>query len=202
MKTATLPEDGFASEVRKAANYRGAKSKAQGGRSGTPPRWSSLASTDSLRAQVAKGITFQMVANVLAPASSFLSLLIAARLLGKEQYGRFALVQSTVNTFVGVGALGLGITATKYVSEYRVRQPERVGRVLGLSCSVAIVAALVFAIGYLIACPFIVSWDYIGRVRIGAICIFFTALNGYQLGALAGFENFGRIARLSAMTAF
>ncbi len=143
-----------------------------------------------------------MLANVVAQASSFLSLLIAARLLGKEQYGRFALVQSTVNTFIGVGALGLGITATKYVSEYRVRMPERVGRVLGLSCLVAIVAALVFAIGYFITCPFIVSSDYVGRIRIGAICIFFTALNGYQQGALAGFENFRRIARISAMTAF
>ena len=128
--------------------------------------------------------------------------LVAARLLGKEQYGRFALVQSTVNTFIGVGALGLGITATKYVSEYRVKMPERVGRVLGLSCSVAIAAAFVFAAAYFITCPLIVSAPYVGRVRIGAICIFFTALNGYQLGALAGFENFPRIARISATTAF
>lgn len=156
---------------------------------------------DSLRAQMAKGATFQMLASVLTQASSFLSILIAARLLGKEQYGRFALVQSTVNTFIGVGALGLGITATKYVSEYRLSSPERVGRVLGLSCSVATVAAFAFAVAYLLACPFIVGEAYLGRVRIGAICVFFTALNGYQLGALAGFENFRTIARVSATAA-
>jgi O-antigen/teichoic acid export membrane protein len=160
-----------------------------------------FSSAESLRAQMAQGITFQMLANVLGQASSFLSLLIAARLLGKEQYGRFALIQSTVNTFIGVGALGLGITATKYVSEYRVRAPERVGRVLGLSCSIATVAAFAFAAAYLFACPLMVSGDYVGRIQVGAICVFFTALNGYQLGALAGFENFRTIARVSAIAA-
>ena len=65
--------------------------------------------------------------------------------------------------------------------------PERVGRVLGLSSLVAIVAALIFAIGYFITCPFIVSSDYVGRIRIGAICIFFTGLRVTGRG-LCGFE--------------
>ncbi len=202
MKSATPVGADPTSEPREAAACPCPNGRAKKDRIGTATVWSSFASANLFRSQVAKGITFQMLANVLAQASSFLSLLVAARLLGKEQYGRFALVQSTVNTFIGVGALGLGVTATKYVSEYRVKMPERVGRVLGLSCSVAIAAAFVFAAAYFITCPLIVSAAYVGRVRIGAICIFFTALNGYQLGALAGFENFRRIARISATTAF
>jgi len=163
--------------------------------------WLQLLPGHSLSRQIARSFSLQMLATALTQAGSFLGLLVVARILGKEQFGRFALVQGTVNTLIGLGALGLGITATKYVSEYRVSQPQRAGRILGLSHSVAALAALALAAVYLIACPLLVGGHYASSARSGALCIVFTALNGYQMGALVGFEAFRTIARISACTA-
>ncbi len=129
-------------------------------------------------------------------------MLFVARLLGKEQYGRFALVQSTANTFIGVAALGLGITATKYVSQYKISDPLRAGRICRTLAFDSDVSSDLFSPEHisLLARSF-VGADYAGRIRTGAVCIVFTALNGYQIGALAGSEAFGSIARISACAA-
>ena len=102
---------------------------------------------------IGKGLTFQTVANVMSQAGSFLGLLIVARVLGKAEYGKFALVQSTVYAFTNLAALGLGITATKYVSQFRTADPPKAGRILALSSVSASVAAVVFAVAYYLACP-------------------------------------------------
>ncbi len=107
--------------------------------------WQAALPANSLRQQIAKSVSFQTLGSVATQGASFLSLLIVARLLGKEPYGRFALVQSTVNTFIGAAALGLGVTATKYVSEYRAAQPQRLGRIFSMSSAAALLAAIGFA---------------------------------------------------------
>jgi len=107
--------------------------------------WLQLLPGHSLSRQIARSFSLQMLATALTQAGSFLGLLVVARILGKEQFGRFALVQGTVNTLIGLGALGLGITATKYVSEYRVSQPQRAGRILGLSQSILLLVRFLLA---------------------------------------------------------
>lgn len=155
----------------------------------------------SLRHQLAKGISFQALANLLSQAGTFLSLLIVAKLLGRVQYGRFALVQGTITTLTAFAALGLGVTATKYVSEFKSLNPARAGRVLGLSSIVSTLSAATFAVAYAFACSSMMGETYSGAMLFGAISVAFSTLNGFQLGALAGFQAFSVIARVSALTA-
>jgi len=145
--------------------------------------------------------SLQAAATLIMQATSFGALIAVAHLLGKAVYGYFALTQTTVNTFTSVAALGLGVTATKHVSQYCRTDPARVGRTLALASSVALIAALIFSTAYAFLCPSLVGPDHALAVRIGAACIFFTTLNGYQLGALSGFEAFGAIARTTLMAA-
>ena len=48
---------------------------------------------------------------------------MVARILGKGAFGQFALILSTAIAITSVAGLGLGVTATKYVSEYRTADP-------------------------------------------------------------------------------
>ena len=102
-----------------------------------------------------------------------------------------------------MAGLGLGVTATKYISEYRTSDTARVGRILGLSSAMAMLTAGVFALGLATFAPALVFGE--GRselvtwgLRWSAIYVFFITVNGYQIGAMAGFEAFGAVAAISA----
>jgi O-antigen/teichoic acid export membrane protein len=134
----------------------------------------------------------------LTQGGVFFTSVVLARILGKHDFGRFAMIQSTVLTFSAVASLGLGITATKYVSQYRTTQPDKASRIMGLSFLVAIAAALGFC-SVLLALPEMIATGGLSAadLRLGAIYVFFTTVNGYQMGALAGMEAFRQLASIS-----
>lgn len=152
-----------------------------------------------LRHRFRTGATWNLVGSVLGHGANFLTNVIIANLLGREIFGEFGIVQSTAMTSAGVAMIATGITATKYVAEFRIREKQKAGRILGL-CSV--VTAITGSIATLVVWFFA---DWIARValksphltesiRIGAALIFFSVINGYQIGALSGLESFRSLA--------
>jgi O-antigen/teichoic acid export membrane protein len=123
---------------------------------------------------------------------------VLARVIGKHAFGQFAMIQSTVLTLTNLAGLGLGITATKFVSQYRTTEPARAGRILGLSSIIALVAGLCFSIGLLLFAALLApDGTLVPALRLSALYVFFITLNGYQIGALSGLEAFRRIAQVS-----
>jgi O-antigen/teichoic acid export membrane protein len=114
----------------------------------------------------------------------------------------YGMVQSTVGMLGVFAGLGLGLTATKYVAEFRSRDPERAGRIIALGCAVAVVSGGLLALALLAFAPVLAARTLnaptlADELRIGSILLFFNALNGAQTGALAGFEAFRAIARIN-----
>src|SRR5688572_8210371 len=136
-----------------------------------------------------RGIAWNTLGGAMAQGGSFLGSIVIARILGRQVFGEYALIQSTAVALSSLAGLGLGITATKYVSQYRSTDPERVGRILGLSSLVAMAAGLCFSIGFLLAAP---------SMALASVYIFFITLNGYQIGAMAAFDAFRAIAWIGA----
>jgi O-antigen/teichoic acid export membrane protein len=127
---------------------------------------------------------------------------VCAWFLGKEGFGALGMIQSTTGMFGILAGLGLGITATKYVSELRRLDPQRTGRILALSSSAAFVSGSVITIAVILLAPYLAQHvlaapQLTGPLAIGAGLVFFGALNGAQTGALAGFEAFPTIARVN-----
>jgi O-antigen/teichoic acid export membrane protein len=123
------------------------------------------------------------------------SSVIVARVLGREALGEFGIIQNTVDTFQLFAGFGLGLTATKYVAAFRIKDPARAGRVIVLSGFVAAASATVVASVLLLFAPWIAANtlaapQLAGVLRVGAITLFLGALNGAQTGTLAGFEAF------------
>ncbi|MDQ3920568.1 MAG: oligosaccharide flippase family protein, partial [Acidobacteriota bacterium] len=58
---------------------------------------------------------------------------IAARCLGRKGYGELGIIQSTVGMFQVFAGFGLGLTATKYVAEFKRQNPERAGHIIAVS---------------------------------------------------------------------
>lgn len=124
---------------------------------------------------------------------------VCARVLGKEAFGHFSIVQSTSGALGVVSGLGLGLTATRYVAEWRKHQPARAGRVLALGYMLSITAGLLIATALMAAAPFL-ALHTLGDgalttpLRLSTGLVFFGALNGFQTGALVGFEALRSLA--------
>lgn len=132
------------------------------------------------------------------------ALMVCAKILGKENFGKLNLVQNTINIFVVLGAMGMGNTAAKYISEYRETQKERAAGIYVISgWSGGIMGALLAFVVILVA-PFIAEKvsapDLTDCIRWGGLWLFFSTLSGIQTGVLSGFENFRMVAVNSIIT--
>ena len=153
------------------------------------------------------GIGWSAAASVLAQGCSFLTMVLLARVMGREPFGQFALIQSTMVSLTTVSGLGLGITATKYVSQYRVSNPAKAGRILGLSALVTLAAAILFTVGLGLSTRFASlavgrAAEFQSALRISMVYVFFITITCSQTGGLAGFEAFRKIATINAIYGF
>lgn len=149
--------------------------------------------------RLARGMFWTMAGSVISRGLTFIAGVVVARLLGKTGYGEFGMINSTVGMFGIFAGFGLGITATKHVAELRQKDPARAGSILGLSWIVAMVTGGVMAVTLFFFAPWLaqntLNAPHLADVlKIGALILLISALNGAQTGALSGFEAFKTLA--------
>jgi O-antigen/teichoic acid export membrane protein len=152
--------------------------------------------------RLARGIFWSVAGSVISRGLMLCATVLVARMLGKTVYGELGMVQSTIGMFGVFAGFGLGMTATKHVAEFRRCDPERAGRIIGISGLFAMLTGGLMALGMLILAPWLaectISAPHLdGVLRIGALILFISALNGAQTGALSGFEAFKTIAHVN-----
>jgi len=145
------------------------------------------------------GIFWSTVGSVISRGLTLCATVLVARMLGKTVFGELGMIQSTVGMLSIFAGFGLGVTTNKHVAEFRENNPERAGRIIGVSGLFAIGTGGFMAIGLLIFAPWLaensINASHLTDIlRIGALILFVNSLNGSQTGALAGFEAFKTIA--------
>ena len=126
-------------------------------------------------------------------------------MLGKQGFGGLGVVQSTVGMFQVFASFGLGLTATKYVAEFRNVDPARAGRIISLSFLAAVATGLVIMVPLIIFAPWLAQHALAapalaGPLRMGSLVLLLSALCGAQTGVLSGFEEFKTIARINLLS--
>lgn len=145
-------------------------------------------------------MAYNLVGATFNQGSTLLVNLVVANLLGRETFGRYTMLLVTVASLAALGQLSMGYTATKYVAEFRIVEPARASRILGL-CAVVSGLAGLMAAGALallapwLAGPILGASELALELRIVAAAVFFTVMNGFMTGALAGLENYRALAR-------
>ena len=119
--------------------------------------------------------------------------------LGHEVFGEFALVYSTLVTFSSLAQIATGVTATKYISEFKVSDKAKAGRILGLCLAATFVTGALATLVLLFGSPWIAGSLFGAAglatgVAIAAPWVLFSVMNGCQAGALAGLEAFRSLA--------
>lgn len=157
---------------------------------------------ESLRARFATGAFWALVGTMISRGLNVLASIVAARFLGKAGYGELGMIQSTIGMFGAFAGFGIGMTATKYVAEYRLTDPDRTTRIIGMSTAMTMFTGSILSLVLIVLSPWLsrntlAAPHLAGILRVSSGILFFSALNGAQTGALAGFEAFKSIARVS-----
>jgi O-antigen/teichoic acid export membrane protein len=142
-------------------------------------------------------------ASMILQVSTLGTSVLTARLLGIVDFGRFSIVLSTSGMFLGVAASGLGVAATRYTARFVSTDPKRVGAILALASSIATFTGAVAAGVLIILSGQIAQLAYnlpslAPALRISALYLFFTTLNGYQAGVAVGLGAFREMVTLNA----
>jgi O-antigen/teichoic acid export membrane protein len=128
-----------------------------------------------------------------------------ARFLGKSGFGQLGIVQSTANMVSTLAALGLGVTATRYIADLRERDPKRAGRIIGLSWTITAISGIALAVlSIFTARPIAVlvmhAPELTTSIRLASAIVFLNAMLAYQNGALSGFEAFRGLASINLIS--
>ncbi|MCL4410277.1 MAG: oligosaccharide flippase family protein [Gammaproteobacteria bacterium] len=161
----------------------------------------------SLRARFATGAFWSLVGAIISQGLALVTSIIVARVLGQVGFGEFGIINSTVGLFGVFAGLGLGMTATKYVAEFRIKDTVRAGRIIGLSTLVttfsgSVLALVLFALAPVLATQTLNAPQLTNELRLACGLLFFNALSGAQIGALSGFEAFKVVALVNILRGF
>jgi O-antigen/teichoic acid export membrane protein len=158
----------------------------------------------NLGGRFGRGVFWNMVGTLFAQGSVFLTAIILARLLGKEVFGELGMIQSTLLTLTSIAQVSTGLTATKYVAEFRDADKARAGHVLGLCSVLTLITGVVATALLLIGAPWmaehVLAAPHLAvSLSIAAAFVLFSVMNGYQIGALAGLESYKSISIYGAL---
>lgn len=159
-----------------------------------------------IRARLIRGIKWTALQSVIVSANNFLTAVMLARLLGVDSFGAFSIIKVTGFTMATMAGAGLGVTVTKHIAEMRSTANPRLSRIIGLCSAVAVGTSFCFA-AFLwlfadgIAHRVLHAGQIAGQLRLAAFYILFVTLNGYQVGALLGFESFSLLAKINLLQA-
>lgn len=153
----------------------------------------------SIAKRIISGAFWSLTGTALAKLIVLISGILCAHVLGKEEYGEFGMVRSTINLFVVFGTAGFGVTLTKFVSEYKKTEQSKInGIYTSTNIFVFIIAVIVTVLAMIYAeeiATFTINAPHLKNpIRLGCLLLFITTINGVQNGTLAGFEDFKSIA--------
>jgi O-antigen/teichoic acid export membrane protein len=151
---------------------------------------------------LASGSFWSLVGAVLSHGFSLLAGIMIARILGKVGFGLWGLVVTTVTVFAQFASFGVALTATKHVAELKKSDPSRAGRTLSLILLVGLISTTLMAMVCLMSARWLANHLFnvpkLGVSLMFASVMLIGTVGTLTLqGALAGFEDFRRIARIN-----
>lgn len=148
-----------------------------------------------------KDSAWALIGNVLGKGLALLASILVARFLGKELFGMYGLIRTTLLSIAVFSTFGLGYTATKHIAEYLQTSKERIGELILIMMRMTLLtsslfAVLLFAFSHRVA-SFLEAPDLYTAFRYLAVIIIFNSITTTQIGILSGFKKFKPLARIN-----
>lgn len=123
--------------------------------------------------------------------------IIIARLLGKDLYGEYGMVKTTMFHIASFSTLGLGFTSTKFIADAVQNHPNRIKSIIKSSLGATLLFSVFLCVLLIISAErlafYIEEPSTAPAFRALGLIVVFRALNTVSAGVLAGFKSFKRI---------
>jgi len=159
--------------------------------------WIDRIENSPLGSRLVLGVFWSAIGAVVSRSLALVAGIVIARLIGKAAFGEYGVIQSTLSMFSAFAMFGVGLTATKHIAEFRRADPERTGRIVGMSYGLALLSGLAVGLLMLVAAPLVAEKclaapHLAGMVAISSISLVFLVLSEAQVAILSGLEAFRR----------
>lgn len=122
---------------------------------------------------------------------------LIARLLGKDLYGEYGMIKTTMFYIAGFASFGLSYTSTKFIAENISDKPERVNSIVSASLRISLTFSVILSIVLVIFSNDIAVFVNEPRLalpfRYLGVIIILRALANTLNGLLGGFKKYKRI---------
>lgn len=153
-----------------------------------------------------KASFWSLLSSVFGSGGTLLMYMLVARAIGNNDYGAFVLAQSTLGTAGILAAMGMGMAASKYTAELRIKDPVRLGRILALCALVILALGLVLTVVVAVFSDQIAG-RLLGNAQVGRVLLYssgwvmFSTLDGFAKSILLGFEENRKFAAATMLGA-
>jgi O-antigen/teichoic acid export membrane protein len=150
------------------------------------------------------GMAWNVIGTILSKVLVMVASILTARILGADKNGEYSVINSTVLMFSTFAGLGLGITATRFVAEYKSKDRERCGRIIGMTNIFGFLSGFIMAVTLILLAPWLakeqLNAPYLDLgLRLASILLITNTINTIQVNTLSGFDDFKSIAKLSVI---
>ncbi len=151
-----------------------------------------------LATRLMKGTFWSLAGAIISRGLNLLAIILVARYLGIVGFGELGVIQSTVAMFQVLATFGAGITATKFVAEFRNTDPEKAGCIIALTSLFSLSTGAAASTAFFLGAPWIAD-TLLNRpeltipLQVSSVMLLTAAWMGVQTGALAGLEAFRKI---------
>lgn len=133
-----------------------------------------------------------------------LSGIFIARLLGKDLYGEYGIVKTTMFCIAYIATFGLNFTSTKYIAEYIQRDKSQLRSICSGAIRITLVTSGLIAISiFVCARPLAIFLEEPGlelAFQVLGVIVILKSFSTTQFGLLAGFREFKIIARNNVLS--
>lgn len=147
-----------------------------------------------LKSKLFKDSFWAVFGNGLGNLLLLIAGIIIARILGKDLYGEYGMVKTTMFHIASFSTLGLGFTSTKYIADAIANSPHNLRRIIKTALGTTFVFSLLLCILLFVFAS--VLADYIEEpqaapaFRALGFIVIFRAINTISAGVLAGYKSF------------
>jgi O-antigen/teichoic acid export membrane protein len=150
-----------------------------------------------------KDSLWALSANVIGQGLALIASICIARMLGKDIFGMYGLIRTSLLSVAAFSTFGLSYTATKFIAEYLNTYPNRLIAIIRNIMQITLTtsclfAALIFVFSHQVAdyleCP-----EMFVSIRYLAVIVIFNSISTTQTSILAGFKRFKSVARISSI---
>lgn len=155
-----------------------------------------------IHSQLLKDSFWSLFGNIVFRGLSLAGGIIIARLLGKDVFGEFVFVKTTVTSLAVFSTFGFGYTATKYVADLKVKDPEKINLFIYYANRITLVFSLSIAFLLFFSASFLSKQltgtsDMTTALKILSLLIVANALLSLHTGILAGLGMFKKMATIN-----